>query len=121
MCFFLFFFFKQKTAYEIVDCDWSSDVCSSDLAESITASSGKAPPVVHWDKAVPSELRNAQGLQLEEDSQQSADEHAAIAATIQPTINTQPRFSPLMTPQPIAPARPNQDGAAQPTDRKSVV
>src|SRR2546430_4837876 len=23
------FFFKQKTAYEI-DCDWSSDVCSSD-------------------------------------------------------------------------------------------
>src|SRR5881275_3389983 len=26
-----FFFFKQKTAYEIVPCDWSSDVCSSDL------------------------------------------------------------------------------------------
>ena len=25
------FFFKQKTAYEIVDCDWISDVCSSDL------------------------------------------------------------------------------------------
>ena len=29
--FFLFFFFKQKTAYEIYQCDWSSDVCSSDL------------------------------------------------------------------------------------------
>ena len=26
------FFFKQKTAYEIKECDWSSDVCSSDLA-----------------------------------------------------------------------------------------
>src|SRR5210317_434973 len=26
----LFFFFKQKTAYEISECDWSSDVCSSD-------------------------------------------------------------------------------------------
>src|SRR5881275_2082540 len=26
------FFFKQKTAYELVPCDWSSDVCSSDLA-----------------------------------------------------------------------------------------
>ena len=25
-----FFFFKQKTAYEIRNCDWSSDVCSSD-------------------------------------------------------------------------------------------
>ena len=27
----VFFFFKQKTAYEIVSRDWSSDVCSSDL------------------------------------------------------------------------------------------
>src|ERR1043165_6930619 len=27
----LFFFFKQKTAYEIRPRDWSSDVCSSDL------------------------------------------------------------------------------------------
>src|SRR5213082_2149071 len=27
-----FFFFKQKTAYERVSGDWSSDVCSSDLA-----------------------------------------------------------------------------------------
>jgi len=24
-------FFKQKTAYEIIAGDWSSDVCSSDL------------------------------------------------------------------------------------------
>src|SRR3546814_4268786 len=31
MCFF-FFFFKQKTAYEMRISDWSSDVCSSDLA-----------------------------------------------------------------------------------------
>ena len=28
-----FFFFKQKTAYEIRNCDWSSDVCSSDLGK----------------------------------------------------------------------------------------
>ena len=27
----IIFFFKQKTAYEIYQCDWSSDVCSSDL------------------------------------------------------------------------------------------
>src|SRR3546814_11832499 len=27
----LFFFFKQKTAYEVRISDWSSDVCSSDL------------------------------------------------------------------------------------------
>src|SRR3546814_10226295 len=29
----LFFFFKQKTAYEMRISDWSSDVCSSDLAK----------------------------------------------------------------------------------------
>src|SRR3546814_3528669 len=28
---FFFFFFKQKTAYELRIIDWSSDVCSSDL------------------------------------------------------------------------------------------
>src|SRR3546814_20610028 len=28
-----FFFFKQKTAYEMRISDWSSDVCSSDLLE----------------------------------------------------------------------------------------
>src|SRR3546814_9812197 len=29
----IFFFFKQKTAYEMRISDWSSDVCSSDLYE----------------------------------------------------------------------------------------
>src|SRR3546814_1964701 len=28
-----YFFFKQKTAYEMSISDWSSDVCSSDLVE----------------------------------------------------------------------------------------
>ena len=31
--FYLFFFFKQKTAYEMCGRDWSSDVCSSDLRQ----------------------------------------------------------------------------------------
>src|SRR3546814_5108030 len=30
----MFFFFKQKTAYEMRISDWSSDVCSSDLHSS---------------------------------------------------------------------------------------
>ena len=33
---FFFFFFKQKTAYEIGTGDWSSDVCSSDLPSDLT-------------------------------------------------------------------------------------
>src|SRR3546814_8096391 len=40
----LFFFFKQKTAYEMRISDWSSDVCSSDLGNNIykeTAASGQ--------------------------------------------------------------------------------
>src|SRR3546814_8753728 len=31
LCLVIFFFFKQKTAYEMRISDWSSDVCSSDL------------------------------------------------------------------------------------------
>src|SRR3546814_14516729 len=38
----LFFFFKQKTAYEMRISDWSSDVCSSDLL------SGLADAPVRW-------------------------------------------------------------------------
>src|SRR3546814_19760792 len=38
----LFFFFKQKTAYEMRISDWSSDVCSSDLLYQDTAAA-------NWD------------------------------------------------------------------------
>src|SRR3546814_2359810 len=34
---YVFFFFKQKTAYEVRISDWSSDVCSSDLAGDVSA------------------------------------------------------------------------------------
>src|SRR3546814_9419511 len=43
-----FFFFKQKTAYEMRISDWSSDVCSSDLFQMLQAS-------------VASELQRAKG------------------------------------------------------------
>src|SRR3546814_4711359 len=33
MRYYVVFFFKQKTAYEMRISDWSSDVCSSDLSE----------------------------------------------------------------------------------------
>src|SRR3546814_8516396 len=35
-----FFFFKQKTAYEMRISDWSSDVCSSDLLSRTTGKRG---------------------------------------------------------------------------------
>src|SRR3546814_8410528 len=42
---FVFFFFKQKTAYEMRISDWSSDVCSSDLrAELPCATAARTTP-----------------------------------------------------------------------------
>src|SRR3546814_3731212 len=41
----MFFFFKQKTAYEMRISDWSSDVCSSDLADPLVGM-GVAPVVI---------------------------------------------------------------------------
>src|SRR3546814_9129458 len=42
---YFFFFFKQKTAYEMRISDWSSDVCSSDLIAAIGAA-GDAGEVI---------------------------------------------------------------------------
>src|SRR3546814_12256326 len=42
---YLIFFFKQKTAYEMRISDWSSDVCSSDLADA-----GSAPDHVRRNR-----------------------------------------------------------------------
>src|SRR3546814_4985072 len=39
-CVSFFFFFKQKTAYEMRISDWSSDVCSSDLPHLFSARNG---------------------------------------------------------------------------------
>src|SRR3546814_5074705 len=46
---FFFFFFKQKTAYEMRISDWSSDVCSSDLAVDQALLAGE----VHRPRACP--------------------------------------------------------------------
>src|SRR3546814_15709931 len=52
---FLFFVFKQNTAYEMRISDWSSDVCSSDLTqfarslEEFVDFAGRKPQVVRLD------------------------------------------------------------------------
>src|SRR3546814_2729858 len=42
MCCYTFFFFKQRTAYEMRSSDWSSDVCSSDLLRAFADRLGTA-------------------------------------------------------------------------------
>src|SRR3546814_6636765 len=44
MQFVLFFFFKQKPAYELRISDWSSDVCSSDLGTAVRQRDEPAQP-----------------------------------------------------------------------------
>src|SRR3546814_13290205 len=43
----MFFFFKQKTAYEMRISDWSSDVCSSDLEQRTGLMVGKRDKALH--------------------------------------------------------------------------
>src|SRR3546814_3436600 len=45
----MFFFFKQKTAYEMRISDWSSDVCSSDLELGAALQSAQARRVGRGD------------------------------------------------------------------------
>src|SRR3546814_4172822 len=59
LCFYFcfFFFFKQKTAYEMRISDWSSDVCSSDLVvQRLRTGSGHeiigAEPILAQDNRV---------------------------------------------------------------------
>src|SRR3546814_16511105 len=55
----VFFFFKQKTAYEMRISDWSSDVCSSDLGaiRRRQALRCRAKPCRHSRRALPAHLR----------------------------------------------------------------
>src|SRR5256886_5854913 len=58
----LFFFFKQKTAYDI-DCDWSSDVCSSDLRQARPLS-GRIQAIQQEERQGSFVERHRQGLRI---------------------------------------------------------
>src|SRR3546814_8440066 len=53
-----FFFFKQKTAYEMRISDWSSDVCSSDLLVVGRKGSGKSAVFFRVRDKISSSRRN---------------------------------------------------------------
>src|SRR3546814_6610034 len=71
----VFFFFKQKTAYEMRISDWSSDVCSSDLLNYCTylyaqLASKRARPALYqstmpdsiWEETLEFEISEAAAL-----------------------------------------------------------
>src|SRR5213080_5545713 len=83
-----FFFFKQKTAYEIPLCDWSSDVCSSDL-EAL----GGGPPAFKADRtALVRALRTAR-----------PDLSAGLATALADPLAEQPDDRPATAGRPAAP------------------
>src|SRR3546814_5046074 len=57
-----FFFFKQKTAYEMRISDWSSDVCSSDLLTAVQVRSRNGELVPLSNLVTLSELAEAGSL-----------------------------------------------------------
>src|SRR3546814_2228712 len=83
--FFCFFFFKQKTAYEMRISDWSSDVCSSDLqvVKRANKSLGCFPPILQalglLDTQDPEEMRLNMAA-LQDDTQEAAARREALRA-----------------------------------------
>src|SRR3546814_14462200 len=69
-----FFFFKQKTAYEMRISDWSSDVCSSDLLPGRHLQRQAAVGVQHEGGAVEHQLVLAADL-VQVDQRQAALHH----------------------------------------------
>src|SRR3546814_1156093 len=86
----MFFFFKQKTAYEMRISDWSSDVCSSDLLD---VTDGHAVELGPLHEGFAQELRavvGAQdlrqavvGLELFEDADQARGRDRGIDLNVQ--------------------------------------
>src|SRR5213082_968028 len=111
MDYFFFFFFKQKTAYEIVSGDWSSDVCSSDLTSCACASSSRASASTRWSttaarcassrKSRAASCEGGQGSEAARYHARRRERRAACAeaeavsalpSARHPTLNTKPLF-----------------------------
>src|SRR3546814_15991086 len=75
MCVLFFFFFKQKTAYEMRISDWSSDVCSSDL--------GAIAAIEAFDRGRALPDRGAHAIHR---GVAAADYHHALARRIEPAV-----------------------------------
>src|SRR3546814_18261705 len=99
MCLLFFFFFKQKTAYEVRISDWSSDVCSSDLSRTRLLPKRLPAPVPSRPSRRPSPMQP----RLRRSSPRSRP-----SPPVDPSSPRLPSWSPVV----VAPAA---------TDRQSVV
>src|SRR3546814_7378713 len=74
-----FFFFKQKTAYEMRISDWSSDVCSSDLG---MIDRGEQPDPAEADDEHPGAVDKAAIDRRGADADEEHRHHAARAPAV---------------------------------------
>src|SRR3546814_18865188 len=73
----IFFFFKQKTAYEMRISDWSSDVCSSDLRRA--RSVGEADRAGRGIGIARRPIETVAANRIVQDREPAVDQRAALA------------------------------------------
>src|SRR3546814_10884103 len=112
----LFFLFKQKTAYEMRISDWSSDVCSSDLASGLTKAMRRGDDgrfYWHWDpRTVSPEFLNPPS--------ESQTIEAAAARITTPVVMVRAEYSDIVSDESVALFRkltPQQIGRASCRER----
>src|SRR3546814_6597270 len=76
----MYCFFKQKTAYEMRISDWSSDVCSSDLAARATPKA--SPTRVRRFAVRASDVMQSPGLLAHHDGKPAALAHQLLGRTV---------------------------------------
>src|SRR3546814_9987926 len=103
----LFFFFKQKTAYEMRISDWSSDVCSSDLDVRVMLRDNR----VRYDSV---ERRGDNAIVARLATADAADKALALAAKNLPNLQAEANEGTLVLRVPEA------EVAQITTDRKST-
>src|SRR3546814_4077215 len=80
LLFLCFFFFKQKTAYEMRISDWSSDVCSSDLSVSLI----KDNPAAAVNRRISIVVLNQRAERRIDEQNASGDSNADVQKLLAP-------------------------------------
>src|SRR3546814_15919507 len=114
-----FFFFKQKTAYEMRISDWSSDVCSSDLSPDTPVGRAYAPDARTTKIAAGRRTSAIKSRRGRSPDLRSRRRHSPI---FKPSGATVPKSTPY-TPRAAHAPTPHhpQPAARRTTDRQSAV
>src|SRR3546814_11826241 len=123
-----FFFFKQKTAYEMRISDWSSDVCSSDLERGAQAGTSHWTAILTVVMAPPSSAdtlrKNPLGIYVDAidwSRELDAASPTPAPASAAPAAPAVPANIPAGSPPDPNPAAPPLTPETKPCDRKTVV